>query len=64
MKPNNGNYRVLRRPAVEEITGLARSSIYALMKKGEFPKAVRLTEKAVAWREAEIVEWLQSRQAA
>lgn len=54
----------LRRPAVEEITGLSRSSIYALMARGEFPKPVRLTGKAVAWPESAISEWLNSRSSA
>ena len=52
----------LRRPVVQEITGLSRSAIYALMARGEFPKPVRLTGKAVAWPESAIAAWLASRQ--
>lgn len=51
----------LRRPEVETLTGLARSTIYDLMAKGEFPRPVRLTGKAVAWPESKIAEWLASR---
>ena len=51
----------LRRPAVQEITGLSRSSIYALMARGDFPKPVKLTGKAVAWPESAIANWLASR---
>jgi prophage regulatory protein len=51
----------LRRPAVEEITGLSRTTIYALMARGDFPKPVKLTGKAVAWPESAIAEWLASR---
>ena len=51
----------LRRPAVENITGLSRSTIYALMAKGQFPRPVRLTAKAVAWPESVIAEWLSQR---
>ena len=53
--------RHLRRSAVEEITGLSRSTIYALMSKGKFPRAIRLTGKAVAWSEADIADWLSKR---
>lgn len=53
--------RHLRRRAVEELTGLSRSSIYDLMAKGAFPRPVRLTQKAVAWPESAIAEWLAQR---
>jgi prophage regulatory protein len=53
--------RHLRRSAVEELTGLSRSSLYDQMKKGLFPRAVKLTAKAVAWREDDIANWLASR---
>jgi prophage regulatory protein len=56
--------RHLRRPAVEEITGLSRTTIYALMARGDFPRPVKLTGKAVAWPESAIAEWLASRQPA
>ena len=53
--------RHLRRPAVEEITGLSRTTIYALMARGDFPKPVKLTSKAVAWPEGAIAQWLAER---
>lgn len=52
--------RLLRRPQVEERTGLKRSSIYARMAKGTFPKPVSLG-RAVAWVEAEIDSWIEER---
>lgn len=51
----------LRRPAVQEITGLSRSTIYDLMSRGEFPRPIKLTGKAVGWPESTIAEWLKSR---
>ncbi|WP_217426170.1 helix-turn-helix transcriptional regulator [Pandoraea commovens] len=52
---------LLRRPDVERITGLSRSSIYAMMKIGEFPRSIPLTGRIVAWLESEILGWVQSR---
>ncbi|WP_134682435.1 helix-turn-helix transcriptional regulator [Paracoccus ravus] len=52
----------LRRRAVEELTGLSRSTIYDLMSKGQFPRPVKLTGRAVAWPESALVAWLDSRQ--
>tara|TARA_R110000868_G_scaffold148473_4_gene370427 strand:+ start:353 stop:553 length:201 start_codon:yes stop_codon:yes gene_type:complete len=53
--------RILRRPAVEAITGLSRSTIYQNMQAGEFPKPIRLGAKAVGWVESEIVDWIEAR---
>ena len=60
-KRDNMTNKYLRRVSVEEVTGLSRSAIYALMAKGEFPRPVRLTTRAVAWSESAVVEWLHSR---
>jgi prophage regulatory protein len=52
---------VYRRPEVERITGLSRSTLYAMMADGSFPKPVKLGKRAVGWREADIIAWLESR---
>ena len=39
--------KFLRRREVEEVTGLSRSTIYALMSRGEFPKPVKVSTRAV-----------------
>lgn len=51
----------LRRPAVLELTGLSTTTVYDLMRAEKFPRPIKLTGRAVAWRERDIVEWLQSR---
>ena len=53
--------KILRRPAVEAITGLSRSTIYQHKKEGTFPKPIRLGRKAVGWIESEIFAWLEAR---
>ncbi len=53
--------RLLRRRQVEEITGLARSTIYRLMEQGAFPRPVRVGPSAVRWRESDITQWMASR---
>ena len=55
---------LLRRPQVEAMTGLSRASIYALMKRGEFPKPVKLGVQARAWKRSEVAAWIESREAA
>ncbi|MGI9522319.1 MAG: helix-turn-helix transcriptional regulator [Hyphomicrobiaceae bacterium] len=53
--------KILRRPEVEERTGLSRSTIYERMAAGEFPKPLRISKRAVGWPESRIQAWLESR---
>jgi prophage regulatory protein len=52
---------ILRRPQVEEKTGLARSTIYKLIADGDFPAPINLAPRTVGWVESEIESWLESR---
>ena len=53
--------RILRRPEVEEWTGLSRSTIYAMMAEGAFPKPVKLGKRAVGWPARTVADWIDSR---
>jgi prophage regulatory protein len=52
---------MLRLPEVIKITGLSRSSIYAMIEKEQFPKQVSLGLRAVGWRYTDIEDWITSR---
>lgn len=52
--------KLLRRIEVESRTGLSRSTIYAWMAQGAFPRPVKLGARIVAWREDDVVSWLDS----
>lgn len=52
---------ILRLAAVMRATGLSRSSIYAGMKRGEFPPQRKLFKRSVGWRQSDINAWLSSR---
>ncbi|MBY8048810.1 AlpA family transcriptional regulator [Vibrio fluvialis] len=51
--------RFLKLKEVMEKTALSRSAIYRKMNDGEFPESVSLGERAVAWVESEVDEWMQ-----
>ncbi len=53
--------RLLRRTDVEVRTGLTRSTIYRLMRAGEFPEPLKLGPRAVRWRATEIESWIAER---
>lgn len=49
---------ILRLPEVKVRTGLSRSTIYARIAEGRFPKPVSLGGRAVGWIDAEVQQWL------
>ncbi len=61
MTPNLSTVRFLRRPQVEAMTGLSKSSIYSLKAEGRFPEPIVIGSRAVAWEEAEVQQWMQER---
>ena len=52
---------LLDRPQVEAFCGLSKSSLYRLMALGQFPRPVRIGQRAVRWREEDLAKWLQAR---
>jgi predicted DNA-binding transcriptional regulator AlpA len=54
--------RIKARPPSSGILPLGRSTIYDLVRKGEMPAPVRLSERVSAWRTADLIEWLESKQ--
>lgn len=53
--------RALRLPQVSAMTGLARSSIYALVASGEFPSPFKLSPGTSAWLQSDVQAWLRRR---
>ncbi|MER9763118.1 AlpA family phage regulatory protein [Mesorhizobium sp. M0138] len=52
---------ILRREDVERATGLPRSSLYAAISAGTFPKPIKLGARAVGWLEDDIAKWQKQR---
>jgi len=50
------------RADVIEFTTLSKSVLRRLMLCGDFPVPVKLSPNRVAWRRAEVEEWVQSRE--
>ena len=56
--------RFLRLPDVMSVTGLKRSTLLDCVKAGEFPRAVPLSRRCVAWVRADVDKWVDGRIAA
>jgi len=52
--------RVIRRPEVQTLTGIPRSTLYAKIAAGDFPAPIKIGQRAVGWREAEVNDWLSN----
>lgn len=51
---------ILRRDAVERVTGLPRSTLYAKIAEGTFPKPIKLGARSVGWFERDIAAWQET----
>ena len=43
------------------MTGLARSTLYEAIAKGEFPKPIKIHGNAVGWVSQEVDQWMSDR---
>ena len=53
--------KILRLPAVMNRVGLGKTVVYALIRRGDFPRPVQLSARAVGWRDHEVEAWVASR---
>lgn len=53
--------RILRLPAVIELTGLKRSTLLKKVAKGQFPRQIKLGERASGFIASEVHDWIQAR---
>lgn len=46
---------------VMELVPVSRSSLYLMVKNGEFPKQKKLGKRAMAWSKAEVMAWIKDK---
>jgi len=51
--------RFIRLPEVLERTGFSKAWIYRLISQNRFPKPIKLGERAIAFLESEIDDWIE-----
>jgi prophage regulatory protein len=54
----NLQHKLLRLPQVKATTGLSKSTIYARISEGAFPKQIPLGPRIVVWVESDIQNWI------
>jgi len=50
--------QIIRRPKVENLTGLSRSTIYRRMEDGTFPKSIPIGGRLQGWIASDIQDWI------
>jgi len=60
----NQNQCLIRLPKVKQTTGLSKSTIYARIAEGTFPKQIPIGPRLVVWVESDIQNWIAEQVAA
>jgi prophage regulatory protein len=53
--------RFLPPPVVTDRTSLSRTTLWRMVRAGEFPKPIAVSPGRVAWSEAEVNAWMAAR---
>lgn len=54
--------RYIRVKELSAMLGIAKSTIYRLVKEDKFPKQIKLTERTVVWRLSVINKWVADKE--
>ena len=54
--------RLLTKAEVLDRVALSYPSVWRLMRRGEFPRGLKVSGESVRWVEAEVEAWIRSRQ--
>ena len=52
------NPRLITMKDIVKTTSLSKATIYREIRKGNFPQKIKIGERRVAWKEAEVLDWL------
>jgi len=58
----NTPVKLLKMREVLALVGMSRASVYRKLDEGTFPRPVKLGQRAIAWREDTISDWIEGLQ--
>jgi len=58
---NNNEVKFYRLSQLNKQLGVSRSSIWAWVKNGSFPKPIKLGKNCTAWNSSDIDNWIEER---
>jgi prophage regulatory protein len=57
---NSNNTRLIRIKEVAHKVGIAKSTVWHMVKEGKFPKPKKLSPRVTVWIEAEVDEFIKN----
>ena len=51
--------KLLRLPQVLNTVGISKSTLYQLVARGDFPKPIKIGQRASAWPESAVQRWIE-----
>lgn len=61
MNSNTEQQQVLLKiKQVLELVPVGKTTLYKMIDDGKFPRPIRLSERAVAWRKSDILQWIDN----
>lgn len=62
-KDPRGRTRIIKaRPAKRGLLPMGESTIWEKVRRGEFPKPVKISSRITVWKRSDIIKWLESKQ--
>ncbi|BBE51744.1 Phage transcriptional regulator [Ferriphaselus amnicola] len=55
--------RLLRLSEVLALVRLGKTTLYQLVKDGDFPAPIKISRRATAWRSEDVSNWVKTREA-
>lgn len=53
---------IIRMKQLVKKVGLCKATLYNMVKKGEFPRQLRIGQRATGWRRSEVLAWMEQRE--
>lgn len=55
------NIKLIRPTELANLLGISKVTLWRMENRGELPARIRISRRAVGWKESDIEEWLDNR---
>ena len=61
--PTLASLRYIRERQLLDVLPFGKTTLWKMVGEGNFPKPIKLSDRITAWKEHEVIAWLQDREA-
>ena len=51
---------LLQAPVVQTLLGIGKSTLFAMVREGRFPRPIKISARCTRWKAGEVTAWLKS----